>query len=112
MMNDISLLFMRLVVAVAVSLITGYLIPFLKEQYNTKLDDKTKKMIQTAIEAAEQSIQGDKKGAARKEAVFKFVMDWAERNGVHLSKTDLDILIDAAVRAMNKQDMIDFSMME
>lgn len=103
-MNEIILLVIEAVVAAVSVIIMRYLAPLLKVKYEEKVDERTRKMIREAVEAAEQTIKGSGKGLEKKDAVVKAVIEWINKHGINLSEMEIDILIEAAVRAMKSPE--------
>ena len=102
-MNEITYMVLRVVVCVCATLITVYVIPYIK---TLKEDARYKNMIDLisiAVRAAEQTITGSGQGAAKKEKVMEFVRDWLVKHGVHMSDTQLSDLVEAAVYAMKQE---------
>lgn len=100
-MNDITMMILKIVVAVAVTLITGFLIPLLKNLINNIKDQNLKNAVEAAVQAAEQTIKGSGTGAAKKEDVLKSMIEWCAQHGINLTDKQLDQLIESAVFAMN-----------
>lgn len=102
-MDDYAVLIIRGIFAVVVMLLTKYLIPLLKEWYEARVDEKIKMVVKDAVEAFEQTIKGSGKGPLKKEEVTKYVVESLRKAGCIVDETKLDILIEAAVFAMNNQ---------
>ena len=100
-MNDVSFLILKIVVIVAVMLITGFLIPFIKNLIASFKDERVRKLVTEAVQAAEQTIKGAGSGAVKKEEVWDFVSKWLGQHGIDISSDQLDKLIESAVFAMN-----------
>ena len=100
-MNDFTFLVLKIVVIVAVMLITGFLIPLIKNWIASIKDDRVRKLVEEAVQAAEQTITATGSGAAKKEEVWDFVTEWLREHGIEFSADQLDKLIESAVFAMN-----------
>lgn len=100
-MSEISMMILKIVVAVAVTLITGFLVPLLKNLIANIKDQNVRKVIESAVQAAEQTIKGSGTGSIKKEEVLKFMSNWLIEHKVNLSPEQLDQLIESAVFAMN-----------
>lgn len=98
-MNDIASIVLKTVIVVTIFVITRYIIPCLKEIYNKKVDEKTKKMIKEAVEASEQLYIN---GSIKKKNVTEFASNWLSERGIKIRKDELDTLIESAVWTMNQ----------
>lgn len=104
-MNELTMIVLKIVVAVAVTLITGFLIPLLKNLIGNIKDQNLRNAVEAAVQAAEQTIKGSGAGAAKKEDVLKSMLDWCQEHGVNLTDKQLDQLIESAVFAMNNSKL-------
>lgn len=89
------------VLIICITLITRYLIPYIKRlihdsQYSELLD-----IINQAVEALEQTVKKSGMGACKKAEVVKFVTNWLNEKKIVISEEQLDKLIEAAVFTMN-----------
>lgn len=100
-MNDIASMVLKTVIVVVIFVITRYIIPCLKEIYNKKVDEKTKKMIKEAVEAAEQLYIN---GTIKKRNVTEFASNWLAERGIKVSEDELDTLIESAVWTMKQNN--------
>lgn len=91
----------RIIVGVSTMIIVRYVIPLLKLWYETRLDDKIKKIIKEAVETAEQTIKGTGKGTIKKEKVLGDILDYLEAKGYKIDNKILDNAIESAVFVMN-----------
>lgn len=105
-MNEITFMILKVIISVSVALITTFLIPFIKSQTKTKQQEEILKIVQVAVQAAEQTLKG---GEVKKEDVLRFMTDWLAKRGITISDEQLDKLIESAVYAMNeaKQPVIE-----
>lgn len=100
-MNEVSLTVLKIIVSVAVSLITAYVIPAIKSYIKAKEGDALMAAVMKAVKAAEQTIKGSGKGTVKKEKVLEWVHDWLTQNKIFITEEDLEQLIEAAVYAIN-----------
>lgn len=100
-MNELTLALLKAVISAAVVVFTYYVRPILKAKYEALVDEKTRKIVKEAVEAFEQSIKGSGKGELKKEKVTTYVIEALARGGIRISAEDLNVLIEAAVGAMN-----------
>lgn len=101
MPKEITDILLELVIAVCIALTTNYLIPYLKTLREDARWNKLIDMVQTAVEAAEQTMTHPGSGANKKRAVIEFVSSWLGRQGIEVTSEELDKLIEAAVKKMN-----------
>lgn len=100
-MNDVSFFILKIVVSIAVSLITIYVVPAIKKYTESKENDAIMQVVVAAVKAAEQTITGSGKGSVKKEQVLEWVHDWLNDNKIYISEEQLEQLIESAVYAMN-----------
>ena len=96
-MNDITFNILKIVIAVATALISAYVIPLLKENLHDAKYQKLLDIVEIAVRAAEQTIQGSGQGALKKDEVVNFVSEWMMIHGIEISQDQLDQLIECAV---------------
>jgi LL-H family phage holin len=100
-MNDITFIILKAVVAVAVALITTYLVPVLKQIKEDSQNKAVYDAIETAVKAAEQTIKGSGQGTAKKEQVVKRVTTYLNEKGITISEDQLNDLIEESVYLLN-----------
>lgn len=98
-MNDFTFQILKIVVSVCAALVTAFVVPYLKTLRNDARYAQMIDMIQVAVTAAEQTMQG---GAVKKEYVVEFVRDWLAKQGVEIEYSQLDALIESAVYAVKE----------
>ena len=101
-MNDITFIILKLVISVVAALFAYYAIPLFKKKM---ADDKFAELlgvIDIAVKAAEQTVKGSGMGPIKKDNVVIYVTEWMNKNGIEISKEQLDQLIEAAVYELNK----------
>ena len=101
MANEITNILIKIVVGVCFALTTRYLIPYLKTLREDARWQRLINMVQTAVEAAEQTMKDPGSGAEKKKAVMQFVSDWLKKQGIDVTTEELDKLVEAAVKVMN-----------
>ena len=102
-MNDLTFNLLKIVISIAIALITTYLVPFIKNKIQQDKYAELLQMVNVAVLAAEQTFKGSGMGALKKEEVIGFVTKWMNDRGVIISEEQLSNLIEAAVYAMNKE---------
>lgn len=103
MMDEFTLLVLKIVVSVCAALITAYVVPYIKTMKEDARYAAVIEMIEVAVRAAEQVIKGQRQGPLKKSEVVKFITDWTERNGINISEDQLDQLIEASVYEMKQE---------
>lgn len=99
-MNDITFLLVKVVAAVAMTLITGFLIPVLRSYVQNNKEQQLYNLVETAVRAAEQTIKESGMGAVKKEQVVGCVTQWLFDRGISIRADQLDQLIEEAVYLM------------
>ena len=100
-MNEVTSIILKIVVSIICALITGYLIPYLKTLRDDARWQRLINMVETAVEAAEQTVKEPGSGAEKKKMVLSFVSDWLTKQGIAVTEDELDKLVEAAVKKMN-----------
>lgn len=99
--NDILFNILKGVIIVAVSLITGFVVPFIKDKINSINDENIKGLVMTAVEFAEQTIKDPYAGNEKKQKVLTFLQNLFYERGIKISADELNALIESAVYTMN-----------
>lgn len=102
-MNEIIFEVIKLVVMVAVLVITRYLVPWLKEQIGSDKLAAAEKWAKYAVLKAQQ-VFWDQGGQDRKAYVTEFLRDVLIAKNIALSDEQLDVLIEAAVKQMKIEE--------
>lgn len=107
-MNEITFEIVKIVVCAVVSILAVLVwkvaVPYFKlltlsEEQRLLLD-----LIKEAVRAAEEKVKEQGQGKAKKAKVIAFVSHWLSEKNIHITEEQLDILIDAAVHAMNNKE--------
>lgn len=101
-MNEILFDALVLFIMVVSAVITYHVVPYLKELVENTRYEKILDTVERAVEAYEQTIKESGQGKVKKAQVLAFVSSWLAEKNIHISEQQLDILIEAAVFAMNK----------
>lgn len=80
-------------VALALAVITGVLIPYIRSKTTTQQRDELAEWIRIAVAAAEQLYQGAGRGAEKK----AYVLAWLADHGVKVDTAKIEALVEAAV---------------
>lgn len=100
-MNDVTFNILKIVVSMAAALLTAFVVPLLKEKLQDAKYQQLLDMVEVAVRAAEQTIKGSGQGHYKKDEVINYVTAWMLQHGVSITEEQLDLLIEAAVYAMN-----------
>ncbi len=84
------------VIALAVVLITGFLIPYLKSKVEIAQWEKWRNIAKIAVQAAEQIFMGEGRGAEKKEYVLNYLSE-----KLKVDKETLENLIESGVFEIN-----------
>lgn len=103
-MNEYMFDLVILVVIVCVTLVTRYVIPYLKALVHSLEYDELLDTVKQAVKAAEQTIKASGQGKAKKAEVEAFISNWLAEKGIHITEKQIDILIEAAVKTMNDSE--------
>ena len=106
--REFILLIIKGIFAVIAMILTKYVVPLLREWYESRVDDVIKKVIKDSVEAFEQTIKGSGKGPLKKEEVLNYVIDYLDKKGIKIDDARLDILIEAAVYTLNNNKLMDY----
>lgn len=102
-MNDIFFEILKLLVMVAALVVARYVVPWLKEKSDSELVDAIAEWASKAVLSAQQVMQSST-GEEKKAIVTQFLKEILTAKNIALSDTQLDILIEAAVKQMKIQE--------
>ena len=102
-MSEIVFEVLKLVVLLAVFVVTCYLIPWIRGKIGQDKLDEITKWVNTAVLMAQQ-VYDAKTGAERKAIVVELLKDILIAKNISITDTQLDVLIEAAVKAMKMQE--------
>lgn len=102
-MNDVLFKVLEIVIIIAITVIMRYVVPILKLKITSFGGDELWKFIVKAVQSAEQTIKGAKKGTIKKEEVLSMVTAWANEHNIPITQEQLSSLIESAVYAMNSE---------
>lgn len=98
--ESITSTILSIVAAIALAVITKFVIPALKSYIEERKNAEIYSLIETAVRAAEQTILGTGQGAVKKEQVVDLVTKWLQEKGIQLSSEQLDQMIEECVYLM------------
>lgn len=99
-MNDVTFIVVRLVVVIAVAVVTRYLVPVLKSFIDNSTESGLDDIIAIAVYAAQQTITDNRE---KKAYVLDQVSAWLTKAGLSIEPKQLDMLIEAAVYTMKQE---------
>lgn len=102
-MNEIIFEFIKIVVMVAVLVVTRYLVPWLKDKIGADKLAAAEKWARYAVLKAQQ-VLWEKDGQDRKAYVTEFLKEILIAKNIALSDEQLDVLIEAAVKQMKMEE--------
>lgn len=106
-MSEFTMEVLKLTVMVSVMLVIlvtkRYLIPLVKELIGEKKMEEIRKWAKEAVEAAQQLHKAEP-GAERKKIVIDIMRGILLRKNIDMSDKELEVLIEAAVKAMKMQE--------
>lgn len=99
-MNEMLYLVIKVAIIIALTLITRYLVPYIREQLEQSKYKWLADVVSQAVRSAEQTITSSKSGAERKAIVVNFIRSLLIKKNIDISDDQLDTLIEAAVYTM------------
>lgn len=102
-MNDLLFYILKIVLSVCATLVATYLIPFLKRKLKEEKYNALVNVIDTAVKAAEQTINESGMGTQKKEEVIAFATSWMLDNGIMITNDQLSQIIEACVYKLNSE---------
>ncbi len=94
---------LKVIVMLAVLLVSRYLIPWIKVQIGSKQMDEIRAWVKDAVLMAQQ-VYNAKTGPERKAIVVDLLHNMLIKKNIDISAEQLDTLIEAAVKSMKMQD--------
>lgn len=102
-MNEMIFEVLRLIVLLAVFAVTCYLIPWIRRKIGKDKLDEITKWVNSAVLMAQQ-VYYAKTGAERKAIVVDLMKGILITKNISITDAQLDLLIEAAVKAMKMQE--------
>lgn len=102
-MNEMIFEIMKLIVMIAVFIVTCYLIPWVRGKIGQDKLDEITKWVNVAVLMAQQ-VYFAKTGAERKAIVVDLLKNILIAKNISISDEQLDMLIEAAVKAMRIEE--------
>lgn len=102
-MSEILVEILKVIVMLAVLLVTRYMIPWIRELIGAKQMEEIRAWVNDAVLMAQQ-VYDAKPGAERKAIVVDLLRNMLIKKNIDISAEQLDTLIEAAVKAMKMKD--------
>ena len=102
-MSEMMMEVLKVIVMLAVLLVTRYLIPWIKAQIGAKQMDEIRAWVKDAVLMAQQ-VHEAKPGEERKAIVVDLIRKMLIKKNIDISEEQLNMLIEATVKAMKMQD--------
>lgn len=102
-MSDIIFEILKLAVMVAALVITRYVIPWLRAQVDNEALTLVAKWASKAVHSTQQ-VMASESGAEKKAVVTQFLKEILTAKNISLSDSQIDALIEAAVKEMKNQE--------
>lgn len=101
-MNDLVMEILKVIVMLAVLLVTRYLVPWIRAKIGAEELEQVKTWVNAAVLMAQQ-VYTAKPGPERKAIVVDMIRKMLLKKNIDISEEQLDMLIEAAVKAMKMQ---------
>lgn len=101
-MNEILFRLILALIPVLGTIITAFVIPYIKEKIGTEKLAKYEYWASMAVNAAEMIYSETGMGKSKKEYVVNFLSNLFNKNKVVITTEQLDVLIESAVNELNK----------
>ena len=105
-MSEMVMEILKVIVMLAVLLVTRYLIPWITAQIGAKQMDEIRAWVKDTVLMVQQ-VHEAKPGVERKAIVVDLIRKMLIKKNIDISEEQLDTLIEAAVKAMKMQDKHD-----
>ena len=103
---EIVKLIVYLVLVVAVLVVTGFVLPYIKTTIGVEKYNLIIKYIEQTVNSAEQIFGGEGTGEQKKAYVIYMMQNILDKVGYKLTEDQLNMLIESAVKAMNDAKVI------
>ena len=103
-MNDILLKVILGLISILGTIVTGVIVPYIKEKLGNEKLVKYKYWASMAVDTAEMIFKEQGMGEAKKEYVVSFLNEIFNKNKVVITEEQLNVLIEAAVKEMKMNE--------
>lgn len=100
-MNDNLFKVLIAIIPVLGAIVTGFIVPYLKTKIDSEKLSDVVKWVTYSVQAAEMLFVGEKLGEDKKEYVIGFIIDLLNKKKIVISREQLEILIESAVKELN-----------
>lgn len=104
MNSEVVFEILKVAVMLAALLVSRYIIPWIKSKADAEKLALAAEWTGKAVLSVQQVLGDDASGAAKKNAVAKFLADLMAEKNIHLTTDQIETLIEAAVKEMKMQD--------
>lgn len=105
-MNEVLFSILQAVIIILATVVSRYLIPWLKLKIDTEKVTQVIEFIKSAVCGAEQIINGTGLGIEKKTYVIDLVQKFLTQKGYKISDEQINLLIEAAVLTLNSDKKI------
>ena len=102
-MNDIIFQLAMLLVSVSAAAVARYVVPWIQSNINAHILAEVQYWVEAAVFCAQQMFEPSD-GQKKKEAVELFLKDILQQKGIPITDSQLDTLIEAAVKQLKLQE--------
>lgn len=99
-MNDVLFEVVLGIVSIIMTVLTGILIPYIKEKIGNEKLVKYEYWVSTAVKCAEMIFNEQGMGETKKEYVVNFLNEMFNKNKIVITPEQIEILIESAVKEM------------
>lgn len=92
------------IIPVLGTIITVFIVPYIKEKIGNEKLAKYEYWVEMAVRAAEMLFNESGLGAEKKEYVVNFLTDMFNKNKINITKEQMEILIEAAVKQLKLEE--------
>ena len=103
-MNDILFQIVLGVISILGTILTGIIIPYIKEKIGNEKLAKYEYWASMAVECAEMIFKEQGMGETKKEYVVNFLNQMFNKNKVVITEEQIEILVESAVKQMKIQE--------
>lgn len=100
-MDDILFNVLQTVIILVTGVVSRYVIPWIRVKLDSEKVTQVTSFIQSAVNCAEQIINGQGLGAEKKVYVTELVQKYLGEHKYKISEEQINLLIEAAVKSMN-----------
>lgn len=93
------------VISVLGAILTGIVIPYIKEKIGSEKLTKYEEWAMLAVKAAEMIFAEQSMGEAKKEYVVSFLNEIFNKNRVVITEEQIEVLVEAAVKSMKLDEI-------